>query len=171
VATGPAGPSDEQAVPPRRLRASHVDREQAVSALKAAFVHGRLTSDEFDARVGQALAARTHAELAVITADIPVGVPLGAAGGPVGTAGGQPARGPDPPALSVKSGVCVTVSAAMLAAVLWAAAWSAGSAAASAAALALTGVVIFTLFVIGYQLRESRHHGRSAQSLPPGPAR
>jgi len=154
------GPGDEQAGPLRRLRASHVDREQAISALKAAFVHGRLTSDEFDARVGQALAARTHAELAVITADIPAG--------PIGV---QPARGPNQPALSVKSGVCVTVSAASLAAVLWAAAWSAGSAAASAAALAVTGVVIFTLFVTGYQLRESRHHGRSAQTLPPGPAR
>lgn len=151
------GPGDEQAVPPRRLRASHVDREQAISALKAAFVHGRLTSDEFDARVGQALASRTRAELAVITADIPADV--------------QPARDPNPPALSVKSGVCVTVSAAMLAAVLWAAAWSAGSAAASAAALAVTGVVIFTLFVTGYQLRESRHHGRSAQPQLPGTAR
>jgi hypothetical protein len=157
VTTGPA-------VPPRGLRASHVDREQAISALKAAFVHGRLTSDEFDARVGQGLAARTHAELAAITADIPAGVPVAAASV-------QPARGPNPPALSVKSGVCVTVSAAMLAAVLWAAAWSAGSAAASAAALAVTGVVIFTLFVTGYQLRESRHHGRSARPLPPGPAR
>ncbi len=173
------GPGDEQAVPPRRLRASHVDREQAISALKAAFVHGRLTSDEFDARVGQALAARTRAELAVITADIPVGVPNGAAGVsdaaasvPVYSGGAvQPAGGPNPPALSVKSGVCVTVSAAMLAAVLWAAAWSAGSAAASAAALAVTGVVIFTLFVTGYQLRESRHHGRSAQPQPPGTAR
>ena len=69
MTTGPA-------VPPRGLRASHVDREQAISALKAAFVHGRLTSDEFDARVGQALAARTHAELAAITADIPAG-PIG----------------------------------------------------------------------------------------------
>ena len=154
------GPGDEQAVPPRRLRASHADREQAIGALKAAFVHGRLTSDEFDARVGQALAARTHAELAMITADIPAG--------PIGV---QPARGANQPALSVKSGVCVTVSAASLAAVLWAAAWSAGSAAASAAALAVTGVVIFTLFVTGYQLRESRHHGRSAQPLPPGTAR
>ena len=66
MTTGPA-------VPPRGLRAPHVDREQAISALKAAFVHGRLTGDEFDARVGQALAARTHAELAAITADIPVG--------------------------------------------------------------------------------------------------
>jgi uncharacterized protein DUF1707 len=165
------GPADEQAVPPRRLRASRIDREQAISALKTAFVHGRLAKDEFDARVGQALAARTHAELAVITADIPAGVPVAGVGAPVGTADVQPARGPNPPALSVKSGVCVTVSAATLAAVLWAAAWSAGSAAASAAALAVTGVVIFTLFVTGYQLRESRHHGRSARPLPPGTAR
>jgi hypothetical protein len=160
------GPADERAVPPRRLRASHVDREQAISALKAAFVHGRLAKDEFDARVGQALAARTHAELAVITADIPVGT----AGVPVGTAGVQPARGPNQPALGVKSGVGVTVSAASLAAALWAAAWSADSAAAGAAALAVTGVVIFILFVTCYQVRESRHHDRSAGSLPPGAA-
>ncbi len=32
-------------------------------------------------------------------------------------------------------------------------------------------VVIFALFVTGYQLRESRHHGRSARPLPPGTAR
>jgi hypothetical protein len=154
------GPADEQAAAPRRLRASHVDREQAISALKAAFVHGRLAKDEFDARVGQALASRTRAELAAITADIPAD--------PTGV---QPVRRPNQPALGVKSGVCVTATSAMLAAVLWAAAWSAGSAAARAAALAVTGVVIFTLFVTGYQLRESRHHGRSAQPLPPGTAR
>ena len=153
------GPADEQAATPRRLRASHVDREQAISALKAAFVQGRLTSDEFDARVGQALASRTHAELAAITADIPAD-PMGV----------QPVRRPSQPALGVKSGVCVTVTAASLAAALWAAAWSAGSAAAGAAALALTGVVIFTLFVTGYQVRESRHHNRSAGPLPPGTA-
>jgi hypothetical protein len=153
------GPADERAVPPRPLRASHLDREQAISALKAAFVHGRLAHDEFDTRIGQALAARTHAELAVIAADIPAG--------PIGV---QPARGPNQPALGVRSGVWVTVSAAALAAVLWAAAWSAGSAAAGAAALTVTGVVIFTLFVTCYQVRESRHPNRSAGSLPPGTA-
>ena len=153
------GPADDRATPPDRLRASHVDREQVISALKAAFVQGRLAKDEFDARVGQALASRTHAELAVITADIPAG-----------PTGGEPARRPDQPALGVRSGACVTVSAAVLAAALWAAAWSAGSAAAGAAALALTGVVIFTLFVTGYQVRESRHHGGSAGPLPPGTA-
>jgi hypothetical protein len=141
------GPPDER----------HPDREQAISALKAAFVQGRLTSDEFDARVGQALASRTRAELAAITADIPLG-PLGV----------QPARRPDQPALSVKSGMGATTAAAVLAAALWAAAWSAGSAAAAAAALALSGVVILTLFVTGYQVRESRHRSRPARPLPPG---
>jgi hypothetical protein len=45
------------------------DREQVIEALKAAFVQGRLGKDEFDQRVGQALAA--YAELDALTADIP----------------------------------------------------------------------------------------------------
>lgn len=52
------------------LRASHADREQAVDLLKAAFVDGRLTTDELDARVGEALAAKTCGQLAVLTTDI-----------------------------------------------------------------------------------------------------
>jgi hypothetical protein len=142
------GPADERATPRDRLRASHADREQAISALKIGFVQGRLAKDQFDARVGQALAARTHAELAVITADIPVD-PVGA---------WPSAR----PALGVKSGICVTALAALLAAVLWSAAWSAGSAAAGTAALAVSGIVIFIVSVTGYQMCESRHPGRSA---------
>lgn len=157
MTTGPAG---EKAVPPGGMRASHADREQVIGALKTAFVQGRLAKDELDARVGQALASRTHAELAVITADIPA-APLGAR--PVLLV--PPVR----PLLGVKSGLCVTTLAALLAAVLWAAA-AAGSAAAGAAALAVTGVVIFTVFATGYQLRESRHPGRSAEPLPPGTA-
>ena len=54
-----------------RLRASYADREQVIDMLKAAFVQGRVTKDEFDARVGQAFASRTYAELAVVTADLP----------------------------------------------------------------------------------------------------
>jgi hypothetical protein len=42
-----------------------------IDLLKAAFVQGRLDRDEFDARIGQALASRTHGELAAVTADIP----------------------------------------------------------------------------------------------------
>src|SRR5258705_12127089 len=56
------------------LRASHADREQAIDALKAALVQGRLAKDEFDLRVGEALAARTYGELASLTADIPTGL-------------------------------------------------------------------------------------------------
>jgi hypothetical protein len=59
---------------PGRVRASHADRDQVVEVLKAAFVQGRLTKDEFEARVGQTFASRTYAELAVITADIPAGL-------------------------------------------------------------------------------------------------
>jgi Domain of unknown function (DUF1707) len=54
-----------------RLRASHADREQVIDVLKAAFVHGQLDGDEFDLRVGRALASRTYADLAALTADIP----------------------------------------------------------------------------------------------------
>ncbi len=54
-----------------RFLASHADREQVVDRLKAAFVEGRLTMDELDARAGQAFAARTYADLAALTADLP----------------------------------------------------------------------------------------------------
>ena len=53
------------------LRASRADRERVIDLLKAAFAQGRLDRDEFDARIGQALASRTYGELAAITADIP----------------------------------------------------------------------------------------------------
>ena len=53
------------------LRASRADRERVIDLLKAAFAQGRLDSDEFDARIGQALASRTYADLAAVTADIP----------------------------------------------------------------------------------------------------
>jgi hypothetical protein len=70
----PAGPGDDRTAAARsRLRASHTERERTVDALKAAYVQDRLTKDEFDERLGQALAARTYAELATLTADIPVG--------------------------------------------------------------------------------------------------
>jgi hypothetical protein len=67
VMTGP----QDQAAGGDRLRAAHTDREQVIEALKAAFVHGRLTKDEFDTRAGQALSARTYADLSALTADIP----------------------------------------------------------------------------------------------------
>ena len=64
-----SGPEEQPAR--SRLRASHADREQAIGLLKAAFVHGRLTKDEFDGRVERAFAARTYAELTRLTDDLP----------------------------------------------------------------------------------------------------
>ena len=56
------------------LRACHADREQVIGVLKAAFMQGRLGKHELNARVGQALAARTYADLAMLTADLPAGL-------------------------------------------------------------------------------------------------
>jgi len=65
--TGPWDPA-RAGVPARGgFLASDADRERVVDALKTAFVHGLLTKDELGRRTGQALTARTYAELAVIT--------------------------------------------------------------------------------------------------------
>jgi hypothetical protein len=53
--------------------AATADRERTVGALRAGFVEGRLTQDELDARVAQAYAARTYADLWALTADLPTG--------------------------------------------------------------------------------------------------
>ena len=70
-----AGPGDEMPAAGSRsrgdLRAGHADREQVIGTLKAAYVQGRLTEDELDARVDRVYASRTYAELAEVTADIP----------------------------------------------------------------------------------------------------
>jgi hypothetical protein len=105
-----AGPRNEQpAVTTGRshLRASPADREQTIDTLKAAFVQDRLTKDEFDARIGQTLAARTHAELATVTSDIPAGL-----------AGTQRPREPRRPRVSnaVKWGTSGVITPAILAA-------------------------------------------------------
>jgi hypothetical protein len=54
-----------------RLRASDSDRDRVLDMLKAAFAQGRLTKDEFDARVGQTLVSRTWGDLTALTDDIP----------------------------------------------------------------------------------------------------
>lgn len=53
------------------MRASTADRERAIDVLKDAFAEGRLTQEEFEQRAGQAFSARTYAELAGLTADLP----------------------------------------------------------------------------------------------------
>jgi hypothetical protein len=104
-----AGPGEEKAAVAAgrgHLRASHADREQVIDALKAAFVQGRLTKDEFDARIGQTFASRTYAELATVTADIPAGL-----------AGAQPPRKPPrrPMSNAVRWGASGFITPAILA--------------------------------------------------------
>jgi len=67
------GPEEGAAAGRGHVRAAHADREHVIDMLKAAFVQGRLTKDELDARAGRAFTARTCAELAALTADIPAG--------------------------------------------------------------------------------------------------
>jgi hypothetical protein len=71
-----------------RLRASHADREQATEQLKVAFVQGRLDKDEFDARLGQALTARTYTELAAVIGDLPAAPTAAQPPEPAGVPGG-----------------------------------------------------------------------------------
>jgi hypothetical protein len=104
------GPEDPAAAGRDRLRAGHADRESVIEALKHAFVHGRLTKDELDARAGQALAARTYADLAALTADIP----------PAPAAPARPARPPVPARrwplvrAAAGSGSCLVIAAAAM---------------------------------------------------------
>jgi DUF1707 SHOCT-like domain len=87
-----AGPGDEMAAGAGgrgHLRASHADREQVIGILKAAFVQGMLAQDEFGLRIGLTLAARTYADLAALTADLPAGLAAARPPQPDPAPGGQ----------------------------------------------------------------------------------
>jgi hypothetical protein len=71
VTAGPWDPGAARATASVHLRASDADRERVVDTLKAAFVQGRLSKDEFTVRTGRALASRTYGELSVLTSDLP----------------------------------------------------------------------------------------------------
>ncbi|MGO8896321.1 MAG: DUF1707 domain-containing protein [Streptosporangiaceae bacterium] len=64
------GPGDDVTAGRGYLRASDADREQVIEVLKAAFAHGGLVKDEFEARIGQTFGSRTYAELADVTAGL-----------------------------------------------------------------------------------------------------
>jgi Domain of unknown function (DUF1707) len=53
------------------LRASHEDRDRVVELLRISAGDGRLTADELDERLEQAMTARTYGELAKLVADLP----------------------------------------------------------------------------------------------------
>ena len=53
------------------LRASHEDRDRVVELLRVSAGDGRLTAEELDERLEQAMTARTYGELARLVADLP----------------------------------------------------------------------------------------------------
>jgi hypothetical protein len=100
------GPEEKKAAGRGYRRASRADREQVIDVLKAAFVQGRLTKDEFDARIGLTFTARAGAELAAVTADIPARL-----------AGAQPPRKPSrrPTSNAVRWGTAGFITPAIIA--------------------------------------------------------
>ena len=133
-----------------RLRASHADREHVLDVLKAAFVQGRLTKDEFDMRVGQTSASRTYGELAALTADIPAGL-----------IGVQPLRkparaeAPHPQNKVVNSCACATLAVLALGAAL-----STGNV---GLFFVFVVAILGTLFVVGGRMAYSSHKKRSTR--------
>lgn len=138
------------------LRASHADREHVIDMLKAAFVHGRFTKDEFDARVGQAFASRTHAELAAVTADLPT---RQIADQPPG----HPARAQGRQAMSHAATArrCVVLALAMMTVAMFAPG--------GPALLLFAPLCVTALMVAAAQILASQHEKRSTGQLA-GPA-
>lgn len=128
------------------LRASHADRDQVIEILKTAFVQGRLTKAELDARLGQAFGSRTYADLAAVTVDIPAELVRV-----------QPARTRDRPPMSnaVKAAICVTIAAATLAVTFFTSTY---------AFAMFTFFYLMALLVAGAQILATRHDKRSRQS-------
>ena len=126
--------------------------------LKAAFVQGRLTKAELDARAGQALAARTYADLAAITADLPAGL---ARTQPVR----KPARAKAPPTARVAVILCpaagIFASAGMVHAVLI------GNERLFIAFMMPAFASIVAWVVAGVMMADSWHQKRSRGQLPP----
>jgi Domain of unknown function (DUF4190)/DUF1707 SHOCT-like domain len=53
-----------------RMRASDADRDRVVDLMKKAFAEGRLTRDDYDARLERALSAATYADLDACVTDL-----------------------------------------------------------------------------------------------------
>jgi hypothetical protein len=142
------------------LRAGDADREQVIDKLKAAYVYGLVTKDELDARVSQTFAARTFAELAVITADIPAGL-----------APAPPTLRPAPARAGASATANVTQgdSAIMATAIFAGLALIAGVFSGPAAGLVVLGGLgsaLMSLFMLASKIR-SQHARQRGGQLPP----
>jgi DUF1707 SHOCT-like domain len=161
-----AGPGDEMAPGAKghgHLRASDSDRAHVIDTLKAAYVYGLVSKDEFDAKVSQTFASRTHAELALVTADLPAGL---------AAAQQRPAPGwRDAPAgANVRSGSRAVIATAVFTALALVISVHADPFASLAAFLLLVGgggSALASLFLLGNRMRGSRRDKRSGGQLPP----
>ena len=147
-----------------RLRASHADREQVVDILKDAYVRDRLTKDEFDSRVGDALASRTHADLAALTADLPARPP--APRPPRKPARARPQRPED---ATVKKGAVVVAATTVLTGAVWAGALGsqADGQALGLLVWSFTFLWLGSVILVGSVMLESRRQDHSGRQLPP----
>ena len=154
---------DRVARPAGRLRASHADREQVVDILKDAFVQDRLTKDEFDSRVGDALASRTHADLAALAADLPAAPPAPRPRKPV------PARPPRPESATIKTGARVIAATTLLTAGVWAGTLvsNADGQAVGMLVTAFSFLWLGIVMLVGAVMLEARLQERSGRQLPP----
>ena len=97
MTTGPEDHRRAAAARRGQLKASQADREGVIDAVKAAFVAGRLTEDEFSARIGQALAlsasiTSSRSACAALSWSRPVAAALPWSSGPVVTGASREAE-------------------------------------------------------------------------------
>jgi hypothetical protein len=59
-----------------KMRAADADRDRVVEFLNVAYSEGRLSRDEYEGRLENALSARTYADLDQLLTDLPVALPL-----------------------------------------------------------------------------------------------
>jgi hypothetical protein len=140
VAARRGKPSGGQPSPPLAWS----DRAQAIGTLGAALAQGRLAQDEHDARAAQVPAARSRAELAALTADLPADLA---------------ARRPT--ARDAWTGVCVSMAAvSVLAAIVL---WQPDNFPAFALALFAAATVILAPPITVGLMVDARHQKRTGQ--------
>jgi len=162
-----AGNEGNEKITRARMRASYADRDQAINRLKAAFVQGRLTKDELVTRAAQAFSARTYADLAALTADLPA-EPAVAPSQPVAARHRRPVH----PSIKVGAGVIALIAAVFMMLVML----KGGSvtplvaAAFIAVVLGVPAAIVVSVPIVVVLKLEARGRNRSGGQLPPRPS-
>jgi Flp pilus assembly protein TadB len=159
-----AGNEGDEKITRARMRASHADRDQAINRLKAAFVQGRLTKDELVTRAAQAFSARTYADLAALTADLPAEHP-DTPSHPVPARSRRPAH----PGIKVGTGVIALIAAVfmMLVMLMGVSVTPLVAAAFIIVALGVPAAIVVSVPIVVVLKLEARRRNRSGGQLPP----